>query len=123
LNPAISILIWYLIKITTPVKKYLSSFWVASLATILLLSCQKSGSQQETTATTPPPAPTGNTLTDEEKASGWELLFDGSTFTGWKRYNADTIGPLWSIKDGVIICDGKGLTEGTANVGGSLTTK
>jgi len=104
------------------VKKYLSSFWVASLATILLLSCQKSGSQQETTATTPPPAPTGNTLTDEEKASGWELLFDGSTFTGWKRYNADTIGPLWSIKDGVIICDGKGLTEGTANVGGSLTT-
>jgi hypothetical protein len=88
---------------------------------MLLLSCQKSGSQQETT-TVATDSVAVNSLTAEEKTAGWELLFDGTTFTGWKRYNADTIGPLWSVHDGTIICDGKGLTEGTANHGGSLTT-
>jgi len=63
-----------------------------------------------------------NTLTEEEKADGWELLFDGSTLNGWKRYNSDTIGPLWIAKDGMIVCNGEGLTEGTKGIGGSLTT-
>jgi hypothetical protein len=87
---------------------------------VLTWSCQKSTAPQETGAT--PSEAAANTLTDEEKAAGWELLFDGSTLNGWKRYNHDTIGPLWTVKDGMIICDGSGLTEGTANVGGSLTT-
>jgi len=39
-----------------------------------------------------------NTLTDTEKADGWELLFDGKTMTGWHGYNgADT--EAWSIED------------------------
>src|SRR6478752_2999601 len=82
-----------------------------------LVSCQKPAPQQETVM-----AAATNSLTEDEKTAGWELLFDGSTLNGWKRYNQDTIGPLWSVKDGMIICDGTGFTEGTADVGGSLIT-
>ena len=27
-----------------------------------------------------------NTLTAEESAAGWQLLFDGQSFTGWRNY-------------------------------------
>jgi hypothetical protein len=84
-----------------------------------LQSCQKK-QQTETTDSAAMSSP--NTLSDEEKADGWELLFDGSTLNGWKRYNSDTIGPLWIVKDGMIMCNGEGLTEGTKGIGGSLTT-
>lgn len=68
-------------------------------------------------------APSGpNTLTESEKAEGWQLLFDGQTLDGWKRFNHDTIGPLWSVKDGAILCDGEGLGEGSGAMGGSLVT-
>jgi Domain of Unknown Function (DUF1080) len=102
---------------------------VAIFATFLFSSCQKSGSKQEaaaadsvTTGAIITPAEI-NTLTGAEKDAGWELLFDGTTLDGWKRYNAKDIGPLWTVKDGAIVCDGKGLTEGTADIGGSLMTK
>ena len=99
-------------------KHYHALYAFIILATASLVSCQKSGSQQQETTS----VQAVNTLTEDEKTAGWELLFDGSTLDGWKRYNQDTIGPLWSTKDGMIICDGTGLGEGTKNVGGSLTT-
>lgn len=101
-------------------KKYLNSVfvWLAIITTLFALSCQKSGSKQESDSTTA----ALNALSDTEKAAGWELLFDGSTLNGWKRYNHDTIGPLWSVQEGAIVCDGRGLGEGTAGVGGSLMT-
>ncbi len=89
---------------------------VASLVSIF--SCNKPASDSEDTASTQGP----NMLTEAEKSEGWELLFDGVTLEGWKRFNHDTIGPLWSVQDGAIVCDGKGLTEGTEGVGGSLVT-
>lgn len=95
---------------------------IAVLVAILSVSCQKSSTQQETTSDTTAAVAIENTLTDEEKAAGWELLFDGSTLNGWKRYNHDTIGPLWSVQQGAIMCDGQGLSEGTADIGGSLIT-
>jgi len=94
---------------------------IAMLATLMSLSCQKSSTQQET-ASADSVVVAINTLTDEEKAAGWELLFDGSTLNGWKRFNHDTIGPLWSVQEGAIMCNGQGLGEGTANIGGSLIT-
>ena len=99
--------------------KRILSICTIAVVTAMSISCQKSGTQQEAA-----PAETAvvadNMLTEEEKAAGWDLLFDGSTLDGWKRFNHDTIGPLWSVKEGMIICDGQGLGEGTANIGGSL---
>jgi len=56
------------------------------------------------------------------QAEEWIALFDGETLEGWKRYNADEIGPLWTIEDGAIKCDGKGHGEGSPEFGGSLIT-
>lgn len=86
---------------------------------VLFTGCQQSSQTSETEAVADTIT---NTLTDAEKADGWQLLFDGTTLNGWKRYNADTIGPLWITRNGMMICNGEGLTEGTEGVGGSLVT-
>lgn len=54
----------------------------------------------DTTATEPAP----NTLTAAEKADGWQLLFDGSTFSGWHNFKSDAIRPGWKIVDGALVC-------------------
>ena len=51
-------------------------------------------------ATPPPPAdPCAgvNTLTAEEKAAGWELLFDGTSMSGWHGYNGQSL-QGWTIE-------------------------
>lgn len=47
--------------------------------------------------------PALNTLTAEEEAAGWQLLFNGSSFDGWRGYNKDHV-PTdhWKIADGAI---------------------
>jgi len=63
-----------------------------------------------------------NQATEISQQSEWISLFDGETLEGWKRYNADEIGPLWFVEDGAIKCDGKGHGEGSPEFGGSLIT-
>ena len=43
-----------------------------------------------------------NTLTPEQKAQGWKLLFDGKTLTGWHCFKQKETLPEWSVKDGVL---------------------
>jgi hypothetical protein len=48
-----------------------------------------------------------NTLTAEEQAAGWTLLFDGASLKGWRPYGkptagADAIASGWKIQDGVL---------------------
>ena len=59
---------------------------------------------------------------DIGQVSSGLLLGPGETLDGWKRYNADEIGPLWRVEDGAIMCDGKGHGEGSPEFGGSLIT-
>src|ERR1035437_5857370 len=50
-----------------------------------------------------------NTLTKEEIAAGWKLLFDGSTLKGWEAHAASATEPAstsWRMSDGAIVCDG-----------------
>jgi len=49
-------------------------------------------------------APAPNTLTDAEKAEGWQLLFNGSDLKGWSNFKKDTIRPGWQVKDGTLAC-------------------
>jgi hypothetical protein len=45
-----------------------------------------------------------NQLTPEEKAAGWQLLFDGTTLNGWKDPARFTpAGNGWSVQDGCIM--------------------
>jgi hypothetical protein len=57
-----------------------------------------------------------------QQGGEWIALFDGKTLKGWKRFNAVEIGPLWSVENGTIKCDGKGHGEGSGEFGGSLIT-
>ena len=54
-------------------------------------------------------APAVNQLTDEEKAAGWKLLFDGKTTEGWRTFKKQAFPAKgWVVEDGWLHCLGKG---------------
>jgi len=64
-----------------------------------------------------------NTLTRQEVAQGWKLLWDGKTTNGWRGEHAPgfpTTG--WEIKDGLLSVTESGGEEG-GNAGDILTTR
>ena len=50
-----------------------------------------------------------NTLTPAERSAGWQLLFDGSTTTGWRGFRLDSVPANWKVIDGALTCVGDGL--------------
>ena len=75
-------------------KKIFSFVAATALAAGMLTSCQQ-GVQP-------------NTLTEAEKAEGWQLLFDGQTLDGWRSYNRDTLAGGWHVVEGCIQASGEG---------------
>jgi hypothetical protein len=62
-----------------------------------------------------------NTLTDQEKAEGWTLLWDGKTTDGWRSPKDDSFPTKsWAIKDGVFSVVSSG--NGEAQAGGDIIT-
>jgi len=61
------------------------------------------------------PARAANTLTQAERAAGWQLLFNGKDLNQWRVYRKTNIPPQWTIDDGAIT-----LTAGGA---GDLMTR
>jgi hypothetical protein len=48
--------------------------------------------------------PEPNTLTASERAEGWQLLFDGRTFAGWRGFKRDAFPDRgWIVQDGVLL--------------------
>ena len=43
-----------------------------------------------------------NTLTEEEKADGWELLFDGEDLSAWRGFRQDSVPAGWTIDENAI---------------------
>lgn len=63
-----------------------------------------------------------NTLTGEEKAAGWRLLWDGETSNGWRTPKSDHFPSRgWEIKDGVLTVQPSGGGESTG--GGDIISK
>lgn len=48
------------------------------------------------------------TLTAEEKAAGWKLLFDGKSLAGWRGYKTETPPKGWRAANRELIRDGSG---------------
>jgi len=48
-----------------------------------------------------------NSLSDEEVAAGWELLFDGESMQGWRNFKQESIGG-WEVSEGVMFTTGGG---------------
>ena len=75
------------------------------------------GSCRRAADAVPPP----NTLSVEEKAEGWRLLFDGKTMDGWRGAYRDSLpGRGWEVRDGMLIVDESG--GGEAAFGGDIVT-
>src|SRR5262245_28551333 len=45
-----------------------------------------------------------NTLSTQEKAAGWKLLFNGKDLNGWHNFKKEGVRPGWQVKDGVLAC-------------------
>jgi len=73
------------------------------------------GPSQKSEATVEP-----NTLSQKEMEEGWQLIFDGSTFKGWRGYGKDSVPNAWSIDSGAIIISGSGKGEAGALQGGDI---
>ena len=64
-----------------------------------------------------------NTLSAQEKAEGWKLLWDGKTTEGWRGAKLDRFPDKgWTIKDGVLIVQ-KGNGGESTNGGDIVTTR
>src|SRR5688572_22056090 len=74
-----------------------------------------------TNNTTPAP-PADNTLTDAEKSTGWQLLFDGTSKNGWHVYNKKSDGAAWKVEDGALTLDSNYKVDGKRAGGGDLVT-
>jgi 3-keto-disaccharide hydrolase len=74
----------------------MSSPTTTHLFTVTILSlCFATTAFADDTEHTPKP----NTLTEQEQADGWELLFDGQTLDKWRGYKVDDVPAGWVIQD------------------------
>lgn len=78
--------------------------------------------QKYSTKTPVPPVAKRNTISAEEKAQGWELLWDGKTKNGWKGARSDEFPKQgWKIRNGILSVLSSGGAESAA--GGDIVTK
>jgi cytochrome c len=65
-----------------------------------------------------------NTLTTEEVAQGWKLLFNGTSAEGWRNYGKQSLGASWIVQDGAIFLNAVKNPEGhwQAADGGDILT-
>ena len=94
-----------------------------SLVTGILISCQpaqKGGEEESSAAESATEVMADNTLTDEEIADGWRLLFDGETTEGWRGYKKDFVPQAWRIDEGAMQIQGSGRGELGAEQGGDI---
>jgi glucose/arabinose dehydrogenase len=50
-------------------------------------------------------------LSHAESQSGWKLIFDGKTMTGWRNFKKDSVSDGWSIVDGALTRSGNGAGD------------
>jgi hypothetical protein len=79
------------------------SLAVASLAVLGLSACTAGNS---TNVADDAGDMAANTLTPQERAQGWELLFNGQNFEGWRGYRAEAIPGRWTVQDGTLFFTG-----------------
>jgi hypothetical protein len=83
-----------------------------AIAFLALAACGGPSEGADAPADRADPAATGqeamNTLTPEERAEGWRLLFDGRTTDGWRGFRQDEVPDGWQAVDGTLARVGPG---------------
>jgi hypothetical protein len=90
------------------------------LTLVILFACQPGKQVEEKTETADQPADTNNVLTEQQKADGWVLLFDGTTMNGWRTFK-NLPNNSWEVADGALHC--KPFVEGGVNERADLITE
>ncbi len=72
---------------------------IGILYAVLTMNAERPASEPRASA--PGPDKT-NTLSDAERAAGWQLLFDGESLDGWRGYQRDSAPEGWTVKDGAL---------------------
>jgi hypothetical protein len=85
---------------------------------------QQPGTDSTKTDSMAPTAPVdmNNRLTDEEKNTGWQLLFDGASKSDFHVFNKKTDGSAWQVADGALHLDTTTKNNGKIVGGGDLVT-
>jgi Domain of Unknown Function (DUF1080) len=78
--------------------------YALAAALAALAACTANGAHAQNVQTTQ----AMNTLTAEERAAGWRLLFDGSTTAGWRGYMREDLPAGWQAVDGALTRVGRG---------------
>lgn len=93
---------------------------------VMLSSCNNEGGTAKETdsssITTTNVDTMQNHLTDQQKADGWQLLFDGQTASGWHKYGGGPVGSAWKIADGTLYLDTASKKDGKIVGGGDIVT-
>jgi hypothetical protein len=85
--------------------KYSEDLWKASTGkTVQELGAEWKAALEKKIVEAAAEAAKMNVLTDEEKAAGWKLLFNGTDLAGWHNFRRQDIRPGWKVQDGVLIC-------------------
>ena len=80
--------------------KKISPFVLAGLL-VVLFSCNRQV-QEELTKPQNQLTHAQNTITAEEKADGFVLIFDGKTSDGWRGFQKDYFPERWIVEDGTL---------------------
>jgi hypothetical protein len=81
------------------------SFAAVLFGGVVIAACASNGGSQTSL----------NTLSAQEARDGWKLLFDGQSTNGWRNYRATSVGPGWTVVNGV-------LTRSGDNAGDIITS-
>lgn len=81
----------------------MKAFFKIALVAALAFSCGSKEPKQDTTAASAETvtAPVLPQLTEQQKAEGWKLLFDGQSKSGWQIFKARK-NNTWEVKDGAL---------------------
>ena len=106
---------------------YKKTLFTILFTSVMMGACssEKPTETASTTVSTMPEEPQvqeENTLTEQEQADGWVLLWDGKTTEGWRGAYMDTVPSNWVIEDGLLMHKAADGAE-SANGGDIITMK
>ena len=63
-----------------------------------------------------------NTLSEQEKTDGWQLLFDGQSTRGWHKYGGAPVGAAWKVADSSLRLEASQKQDWQILHGGDIVT-
>ncbi len=88
-----------------------TSHWILAAIAFLPLLAGSCGPAGEAAS-----EPAHNTLSDEEIAQGWELLFDGKDLSKWRGFRSEEPPAGWTVSEGTIRFDADHGGEGAGDL-------